>query len=127
VAKILIIDDELQMRRMLREALARQGHVVDDAVDGLQALSRFAERQPDLVITDIIMPEREGLETIQALRRRCPTIPIIAVSGGDSRGPEFHLSAALAIGVNRAFRKPFRVEDVLKAVEELTAAAFLTA
>lgn len=111
---------------MLREALARQGHVVDEAVDGLQALSRFAERQPDLVITDIIMPEREGLETIQALRRRRPTIPIIAVSGGDRRGPESQLSAALALGVNRAFRKPFRIDEVLSAVDELTAAALQT-
>jgi CheY-like chemotaxis protein len=121
VARILVIDDEVQMRRMLREALVRHGHAVDEAMDGLQALVRFAEQQPDLVITDIIMPEREGIETIQTFRGKCPTIPIIAVSGGGRRGPGGYLSTALELGANRAFRKPFRIEEVLTAVDELIA------
>jgi CheY-like chemotaxis protein len=121
MARILVVDDEPQMCRLLREALERAGYTVDDACDGLHALSRFAANQPDLVITDIIMPQREGLETIQALRRKCPSLPIIAISGGGRQSPDNYLTLASNFGANRVFAKPFRVEDVLSAVATLTA------
>jgi len=120
MAKILVVDDEFQMRRLLRLALERHGHTVDEAADGSEALRRFAERQPDLVITDLVMPEKEGIETIQALRRKCPAIPIIAISGGGRVGPENYLSMAGQMGANRSFAKPFSLEEILTAVQELT-------
>jgi len=121
MARILVVDDDVQMRRLLREALTRARHTVDEAVDGLHALSRFAESHPDLVIVDLIMPEREGIETIQALRRGSPALPIIAISGGGRSSPESYLSIAIGVGANRAYRKPFRLEDILAAVNDLTA------
>jgi CheY-like chemotaxis protein len=123
MARVLVVDDETQMRDVLCQALERHGHTVDQAADGRQALQRLGEHQPDLVITDLVMPEMEGIETIQALRRKCPTIPIIAISGGGRVGPENYLSMAGQIGANRTFAKPFRLEEILIAVRELTTAS----
>jgi CheY-like chemotaxis protein len=108
------------MRELLCQALERRGHTVDQAGDGRQALQRLAEHQPDLVITDLVMPDMEGIETIQALRRKHPKLPIIAISGGGRVDPENYLSIAGQIGANRTFAKPFRLEDILTAVRELT-------
>jgi CheY-like chemotaxis protein len=94
MARVLVVDDESTMRQMLRQALERRGHTVDEAADGRQAMQRLAEHQPDPVFTDLVMPEMEGIETIQALRRKCPGIPIIAISGGGRLGPEDYLSMA---------------------------------
>lgn len=121
--RVLIVDDEPQMRRMLRESLERAGYAVDEACDGLHALARFAENRPDLVITDMIMPQREGVETIQALRAKCPALPIIAISGGGMRDPKDYLVIATAMGASRVFAKPFRVDEVLTAIAEITKAA----
>jgi DNA-binding response OmpR family regulator len=120
MARVLVVDDESGMRQMLRQALERRGHTVDEAVDGREALLRFAQQQPDLVITDLIMPEREGIETIQALRQECPTLPIIAMSGGGRGAPDDYLSMAGQIGADRTFAKPFRLDEILIAVRELT-------
>lgn len=119
MARILIIDDEPQMRRLLREGFERAGYTVDEAFDGLHALARFAENRPDLVVTDIIMPQREGLETIQALRRKSPSLPIVAISGGGMSNPGNYLSIAASLGANRVFSKPFRFDDLLAATAEL--------
>ena len=108
------------MRQMLREALERRGHTIDEAADGREALQRLAEHQPDLVITDLVMPEMEGIETIQAIRRKYPAIPIIAISGGGRLEPGNYLSIAGHMGANRTFAKPFRLEEILNAVGELT-------
>jgi CheY-like chemotaxis protein len=83
-------------------------------------MQRLTEQQPDLVITDLVMPEMEGIETIQAFRRRCPALPMIAISGGGRLGPDNYLSMAGQIGANRTFEKPFRMEEILTAVRELT-------
>jgi CheY-like chemotaxis protein len=120
MARVLIVDDESQMRELLCQALESRGHTVDQAADGRQALQRLAEHQPDLVITDLVMPEMEGIETIQAFRRKCPAIPMIAISGGGRLGPDSYLSMAGQIGANRTFEKPFRMEEILTAVRELT-------
>jgi CheY-like chemotaxis protein len=123
LAKILVIDDEPQMRRLLREALVRAGYSVDEACDGLHALVCFANQRPDLVITDIIMPNREGIETIQTIHQKSPSVPIIAISGGGRQNPYEYLSIAARIGANRTFAKPFRLDELLVAVGELTAAS----
>ena len=123
MARVLVVDDESQMRELLCQALEGRGHTVDQAADGREALRRFAQQQPDLVITDLVMPEMEGIETIQALRRKCPAIPIIAISGGGRVEPENYLAIAGQIGADRTFAKPFRLEEILTAVQELTTKA----
>ena len=120
MARILVVDDELQMRQMLRQALECRGHTIDEAADGREALRHFDRQRPDLVITDLVMPEKEGIETIQALRRKCPEIPIIAISGGGRVGPENYLAMAGQMGANRTFAKPFHVDEILTAVRDLT-------
>jgi CheY-like chemotaxis protein len=120
MARILVVDDEAQMRELLCQGLERRGHTVAQAGDGREAMQRLAEQQPDLVITDLVMPEMEGIETIQALRQKCPGIPIIAISGGGRLGPEDYLSLAGQIGADRTFAKPFRIEEIVTAVRELT-------
>jgi CheY-like chemotaxis protein len=120
MARILVVDDEAQMREVLCQALERRGHTVAQANDGREAMQRLAEQQPDLVITDLVMPEMEGIETIQALRRKCPGIPIIAISGGGRLEPENYLTMAGQIGADRTFAKPFRMEEIVAAVRELT-------
>jgi CheY-like chemotaxis protein len=120
MARILVVDDEPQMREVLCQALEGRGHIVDQAGDGREAFLRLAEHQPDLVITDLVMPDMEGLETIQALRNKFPALPIIAISGGGRIGPETYLSIAGQFGAERTFAKPFRLAELLTAVRELT-------
>jgi CheY-like chemotaxis protein len=127
MARVLVVDDESQLRQLLCQALERRDHTVDQAADGREALQRLAEHQPDLVITDLVMPGMEGIETIQALRRRCPALPIIAISGGGRIDPENYLAIAGQMGANRTFAKPFRLEEILASVRELTEGAGSTA
>src|SRR5918993_663597 len=98
MSKILVVDDEVMLRRTLRNMLERAGHVVDEAGDGNQALSRFRTDKPDLILMDIIMPDREGVETVGELRRLDPDIPIIAMSGGGSTGTHLFLDLAMRLG-----------------------------
>ncbi len=121
MARILVIDDEVQVREMLMEILRRAGHEVDGAEDGDIGLRKVEQQQFDLVITDLIMPEREGIGTIIELRRNHPDIRIIAISGGGRIHPENYLEAARNLGVNRTFAKPFRKNDILEAIEEILA------
>lgn len=118
-ARILLIDDDPQIRAMLRQALERAGYTVSEASDGREGLRHFQATQPDLVITDLLMPEQEGLETMQALRRACPDVKIIAISGGGRRGTLDFLPLAQKLGAHRTFRKPFRQQELLAAVHEL--------
>jgi CheY-like chemotaxis protein len=82
MAHVLVIDDDVDVRWVIRRAVQADGHTVSEAGDGDEGLQRFAEQPPDLVITDILMPGREGIETIIELRRRRPELPILAISGG---------------------------------------------
>ena len=82
MARILIIDDEPNMRSMLRRMLHKAGHQVSEAGDGAEGIDSYERDPPDLVITDILMPKKEGIETIIALHRADPDLPVIAISGG---------------------------------------------
>jgi DNA-binding response OmpR family regulator len=117
MARILVIDDEQMLRRTLRLILERAGHVVYEAEDGNQGLSQFEQERPDLVLTDIIMPNREGAETIGEMRRQAPDLPIIAMSGGGSRGGELFLSLASKLGASATLQKPIRQADLIAAVD----------
>jgi len=119
MARILIIDDEIQVRTMLRQMFEREGHEVIDAPDGKVAISLHREEPTDLIITDLIIPEKEGIETIIELRRDFPEVKIIAMSGGGYIGPEDYLKMAKGLGAKCTFSKPIKREELLKAVREL--------
>jgi DNA-binding response OmpR family regulator len=117
VAHILVVDDEALLRRTLRAILERAGHTVSEAQDGKRALEMFDANKPDLVLTDIIMPDREGIETIGDLRNRDPKLPIIAMSGGGSTGGDLFLTLARNLGATQTLAKPIRQSVLLDAVE----------
>ena len=117
--KILIIDDDEQMRNLLCRAMEYAGFKVEVAADGRKGLRFFESNTYDLVITDLIMPEQEGMETITFLRKNHPEVKIIAISGGGRIGPETYLPAALELGADRAFAKPFPIDDLINTVKEL--------
>jgi DNA-binding response OmpR family regulator len=119
MARILVIDDEPSVRELLCAILTQEGHEVVEAADGKAGMRLFRESPVDLVITDLIMPEKEGLETIMELRRDFPEVKIIAISGGGIIHAKDYLNMACAMGAHRAFEKPFGVPDMLNAVREL--------
>jgi CheY-like chemotaxis protein len=116
--KILIIDDEEGIRQLMRLALEENGYEVLDAANGKDGLKIYRISHPDLVITDIFMPEMDGLETIMALRRENPDVKIMTISGGGSRGHDY-LPAARKLGASCSLPKPFTRQDLLGAVRGL--------
>lgn len=117
--KILIIDDDEQMRVLLRQVMEWAGYEVVEAADGRAGVLMQRHHGVDLVITDLIMPEQEGLETIAALHREYPRLKIIAISGGGRIGPEAYLPTARELGAHRVFSKPFDVRELAETVREL--------
>jgi DNA-binding response OmpR family regulator len=117
--KILVIDDDDQVRRMATKVLSADGHEVIAAADGLQGVARCRADKPALVITDIIMPEQEGIETILTIRREWPEIKIIAISGGGTLGEIEVLRMARILGADDVLPKPFRVQDLRQRVRAL--------
>jgi len=99
--------------------LTKAGYDVLDAADGKEGIERFRENNVDLVITDLIMPEKEGLEMIMELKTDFPDIKIIAMSCGAQMGPEGYLQLADALGAQRTLKKPIAREDLLAAIEEI--------
>ena len=116
---ILVIDDDEIIRELLRAILEREGYLVFEAPDGGEGLKQFTETPTDLVITDLIMPGKEGIETIRDLRRKFQDVKIIAVSGGGRIGPDCYLKMAKGVGALRTLSKPFDRKVLLKAVEEI--------
>lgn len=119
MARILIIDDDNLVRRMLRQVLEATGYEVVEAEDGTKGLEMNRERQSDLIITDIIMPEKEGIETIGDLKREFPDVPIIAMSGGGRIGPDAYLKMAKDFGAMRTIVKPINKSELLEAAKQL--------
>ncbi len=119
MARILIIDDDNLVRRMLRQVLEAENYEVVEAEDGTQGLKINREKPADLIITDIIMPEKEGIETIGDFRREFPEIQIIAMSGGGRIGPDAYLKMAKDFGAMRTVVKPINKAELLEAVKEL--------
>jgi CheY-like chemotaxis protein len=116
MARILVIDDEELARFTMREILESAGHAVEEAKNGAQGISLQRSQPFDVVITDIIMPEKEGVQTIIELRQDFPTLPIIAISGGGrTRNLDF-LRIAEQYGAKKILPKPFSEEDLLDAV-----------
>ena len=121
--RILIIDDEIGIRRPLQVLLKRAGYEVESAANGLEALRSWRERPGDLVITDIHMPGKNGLETIIELRHIAPHARILAMSGSDLTDRIDVLGDAAMLGAIRTIAKPFRLEEMLLAVKHALAEA----
>ncbi len=121
MSRILIVDDDPHVRQMLERVLRKAGHDVETAENGQEALQVHRERPADMIVTDIIMPEKEGLETITELRKSFPAVRIIAISGGGRIGPAQYLKMAEILGADRTFSKPFNPSELIAAVEELLA------
>jgi DNA-binding response OmpR family regulator len=118
MARILIIDDESQIRSMLRLMLERVGYEVDEAPDGLEGIRQYREDPADLIITDLIMPNKDGIGMIIDLRKEFPKVKIIAMSGGGVNRPEGYLDGAKKLGATRTLTKPIDRDEMLKAVKE---------
>jgi DNA-binding NtrC family response regulator len=116
MAKILVIDDDVVVRETIAEILADGGHQVVSAEDGRRGLRAFRAERPDLVITDIIMPEKEGIQTIMEMRAERPDAKIIAISGGGRIGNTDFLKIARQIGAADVIAKPFDPDDFLGCV-----------
>ena len=115
---ILVIDDDENWRTVIREVLRLEKHEVVEAADGGEGMERCRELKPDLVITDIVMPDQEGLETIELLRRDFPTMPIIAMSGGGAfLRKEDYLPLAEKLGACATLAKPLSRVELLNAVQ----------
>ena len=119
MARILVIDDDDLVLEMLYESLTREGYDVLQASNGEQGLRLYREEPVDLIITDLIMPEKEGIETIIELRKDFPDMKIIAISGGGYIGTKDYFQMAKILGVQRTFTKPVAIKQLLDAVREL--------
>ena len=119
MARILVIDDEITLREFFKDYLEEAGYEVDVASDGDQGLQMFTAHPYDLVITDILMPNREGLETILELREHTPDVKIIAITGGGIGLGDDLLKLACEFGANRALFKPVPMKRLLAIVEEV--------
>ena len=121
MVRILIIDDNKDILDLLRLMLESTGYSVYEAADGKAGMRLVRQERPELVITDIFMPEQDGLETIRMLRREFPTIKIIAMSGGGQSGLLSYLEIARKLGADRALGKPLMKETLLATLQELIA------
>ncbi len=116
---ILIVEDDNELREMLRLSLIRKRYTVIEAINGKDAISHFKPSIIDLVITDLIMPEEDGLKVIMKLRELKPDLKIIAISGGGKAGPGSYLKLAKALGADAVFSKPFSLNDLIAKIEGL--------
>lgn len=110
---VLIVEDDPVLLNTLAGWYASAGCRVMTARDGAVGLTHFDQIRPDLVVTDIVMPEREGAETILAMKGRDRSVPILAISGGGRVGPGEFLSLALRLGADAVLPKPFRSQELL--------------
>jgi CheY-like chemotaxis protein len=118
---ILIVEDDKELREMLKVSLIRHKYSVYEATDGKDAISHFKASIIDLVVTDLIMPEEDGLKVIMKLRELKPKLKIIAISGGGKAGPGSYLKLAKALGADAVFSKPFSINDLISKIEGLLA------
>src|SRR5664279_232277 len=116
---VLIVEDDKELREMLKLSLLRRNFTVFEADNGKSAIAHFKPTITDLVVTDIIMPEEDGLKVIMKLRELKPTIKIIAISGGGKAGPGSYLNMAKALGADAVYSKPFSINDLIVTIEQL--------
>ena len=122
MAKILIVDDEQNIRNIIRETLKKEKHEVFEASSGLDASTILESNNIELMITDLVMPGKTGLDLIMEVKERNPELSIIAISGGGGINGRFdYLPIAQLIGANNIIKKPFSISDIKQTVAELLA------
>ena len=126
MTRILVVDDDDQIRALLREVLERDQFEVMDAADGDVALALQRKYPADLIITDLIMPAKDGIETIMEFRKEFPAVEIIAISGGGPLGPgrvaaDDYLELSKAFGGVSTFSKPIDFKRLLDKIRQLLA------
>ncbi len=119
MAKILVVDDEPEIISFIKSLLERDGHQVVTAGDGKTAKQVFLEGSFDLLITDIVLPEKEGLDLILELERELPSMRSIAISGGDRIEAEYYLELATLLGARHTLAKPFTPQEMLQKVRDV--------
>lgn len=117
--RILLVEDESALRELLEAVLRRAGFRVSAAANGREAMAILGENEVALVITDIVMPEQEGIETILRIRRVQPHLPIIAMSGGGHVEPAQYLSIAKTAGATQLLHKPFSPVRLIELVQKM--------
>lgn len=121
--RILLIEDDDAMRSLLRRTLERAGHEVMEASDGRDALRVFDQGVFDLIVTDVLMPEKDGIEVVLHIRRTQPKLPVIAISGGGRVPAAEYLEMARTLGATDVLAKPFEMDRFIRSVESLLAPA----
>lgn len=119
MAKILIIEDDASFSKMLRILLESSGHEVVEAQDGLKGISLFRQDPADLIITDIFMPEEDGIGVLRKLSKEFQGLKLIAISGGGNRGAFQYLDFAKWLGASECLSKPFENEELLDTVQHV--------
>lgn len=112
MAKVLVIDDDPQVRRIVTRLIESEGHTVIQAENGKVALERYAGDPADLVISDIYMPEMDGIELLMRLREAFPDARLVAMSGGGAIAAHHLLDAARALGAVAVLEKPFALDQI---------------
>jgi CheY-like chemotaxis protein len=117
---ILVVDDDEAVRIVLNKVLSKAGYDVECAVNGIDAMRKLRLKPADIVITDIVMPEQEGIETIRMIKKTNPEIGIIAISGGGRIGPSDYLSMAGMLGADFTLAKPWDNQELLNMIANLS-------
>jgi CheY-like chemotaxis protein len=118
-AKLLVIEDDFQLRVLLRELLNDAGYTVYEASEGAEGIELYKRHNPDLVLTDLVMPDKEGIETIKELIQDYPEVKIIAMSGANRGRKDAYLSVAKLLGATACFAKPFNNQELVNTVQHL--------
>jgi DNA-binding response OmpR family regulator len=115
---ILVVDDEDAIRGLIKDFLGIGGYIIREACNGKDASQLLEQFVPDLLITDLLMPEKEGIELIQEVRRSHPKMPIIAISGAQTDKTGIYLKMAGSLGADYVLAKPFALKDLLTTVKQ---------
>jgi DNA-binding response OmpR family regulator len=119
MATILVVEDDLQVGKLFHDMLTRIGHHSVVVSNGNEATRLFSQQSFDLVITDIFMPEKDGLEVIRELKTANPSVKVIAISGGGKTRAPIYLEMARKLGADQTLNKPFELKQLMRSVEDL--------
>ena len=119
MTRVLVIDDDVQVRTILRKTLEGKGYEVEEATDGEEGMKLLSAGPADIVITDIFMPNKEGIQTIREVRKKFPQVKLLAISGGGSRAYLKILPIAQTLGAHGTLAKPFKLQDLREAVNAI--------
>jgi len=119
MARILTVDDDVLALESMKILLEESGHVVVTACDGDDGIKKASLETFDLIITDLIMPNKDGIEMLRYMKREHPTVKVIVVSGGGRTSPDAYLDTAMILGADDTFAKPFAAKDLMASVQTL--------